>query len=49
MAANFPITEGQLESYLRERGFITNMTLEGHINEMAYSKKMDMQQWVKAT
>ena len=47
MAASFPITECQLESYLRDHGFITNLTLEDHIKEMSYIKKMDMQQWVK--
>ena len=47
MAASFPITDGQLEPYLRDHGFITNLALEGLINEMAYIKKMDMQQWVK--
>ena len=47
MAAGFPMTEGQLESYLRDHGFITNLTLEDHIKEMAYIKNMDMQQWVK--
>ena len=46
MAANFPITEGQLEVYLREKGFITNLTLESCLIEMSYVKKMDMQQWV---
>ena len=46
MAANFPITEGQLEVYLREKGFITNITLESCLIEMSYLKKMDMQQWV---
>ena len=46
MAANFPITEGQLEVYLREKGFITNITLEICLIEMSYLKKMDLQQWV---
>ena len=46
MAANFPITEGQLAEYLRDKGFVTNLTIESCLNELSYIKKMDMQQWV---
>ncbi len=46
MAAGFPITQGQLETYLEQRGFITNSTLEDHLNQAAYVTGAGMREWV---
>ena len=44
--AGFPITLNQMEEHLREFGFITNQTLESHLEQMSYSTGANMRQLV---
>ena len=44
--AGFPITQGQLEEHLRDRGFLTNLTIEAHLEQAEYITASKMRQWV---
>ena len=46
MAGSFPITHDQLVSHLAEQGFITNRTIQEHLEETEYVKGATMRQWV---
>ena len=43
--AGFPITQGQLEDHLRDRGFLTNLTIEAHLEQAEYITAAKMRQW----
>ena len=44
--AGFPITLNQMVEHFREFGFITNATLESHLEQMSYVTSANMQQFV---
>ena len=46
MAGSFPITHDQLVVHLADQGFITNRTIQEHIEEAGYVKGATMRQWI---
>ena len=46
MAGSFPITQDQLVTHLADQGFITNRTIQEHIEEAGYVKGATMRQWI---
>ena len=44
--AGFPVTLEQMESYLREHGFITKATIESHLQGMSCITTAAMRQFV---
>ena len=40
------MTQGQLEEHLRERGFLTNLTIEAHLEQAECITASRMRQWV---
>ena len=45
--AGFPITQGQLGEHLRDRDFLTNLTIEAHLEQAEYITASKMRQWVQ--
>ena len=45
--AGFPITQGQLEEHLRDKGFLTNLTIESFLVQAEYLTEHKMREWVQ--
>ena len=46
MAQGFPITHDQFVAHLSDHGFVTNSTIEGHLEQADYLTSAGMRQWV---
>ena len=45
--AGFPITQGQLEEHLRDKGFLTNQTIEAFLVQAEHLTEHTMRAWVQ--